>query len=128
MPNVRQALREMLRTRGFDVGSDTLASRRELYVKSERDLSSGMFEFKQTVAEAIETMYQGRWTEGLPPRFAVLPTEAAEDPSFELLEQMRITPLLYEIVDGEVVFSGIAAVVERLRRQLNGGGLRHDSC
>jgi hypothetical protein len=95
MTDVREALRGQLTFRGYEVASDTLAGRNELYVKGEGDLASAMFEFKSTVREAIDAMYHGAWVAGLPPRFAVLPEDAAEDPSFELLEQMRIVPLLY---------------------------------
>lgn len=115
MADVRTALRRELELLGFEVGSDTLGARQELYVKGENDLSRGMFEFKQTVAEAIETMYQGHWTVGLPPRFAVLPSQAAEDPSFELLAQIGIRPLLYEVGDGDVAFVGMEDVAEQLR-------------
>lgn len=116
MDSVRHALRRELESRGLDVADDTVASRGEIYVKSEGDLAAGLFEFKRTAREAIDTMYQGHWIEGLPPRFAVLPAEAAAgDPSFELLEQMHITPLLYETAAEDVTFLGLDAVLQRLR-------------
>lgn len=64
--------------------------------------------------DAIDTMYQGHWTEGLPPRFAVLPAEAASDPSFELLEQMHLIPLLYEPSEGEIAFVELDSALDRL--------------
>ncbi|MCL4554990.1 MAG: hypothetical protein M1617_04050 [Actinobacteria bacterium] len=96
MADIREQLRCQLIAHGYNVGSDTRAAHGEIYLKGEGDLASALFEFKPSVNEAIDTMYQGAWVEGLPPRFAVLPECAAEDPSFELLEQMGIIPLLYK--------------------------------
>lgn len=63
--------------------------------------------------EAVDTMYQGAWVDGLPPRFAVLPASTADESTFELLEQMRIIPLLYD-VDGYVVeFADLDDVLSR---------------
>jgi hypothetical protein len=115
MDDVRSALRRELEARGFDVASDTIASRGELYIKGAVDLAAGLFEFKRTVNEALETMYQGHWTEGLPPRFAVLPAAAADDVAFELLGQMHVIPLLYEIAGESVTFVQLDAALERLR-------------
>lgn len=114
MNGVRTALRRELLSRGLEVADDTVASRGELYVKGRGDLAAGLFEFKPTVRDAIDTMYQGHWTEGLPPRFAVLPAEAASDPSFELLEQMHLIPLLYESSEGEIAFVELHSVLGRL--------------
>lgn len=111
----RDALRRELDARGLDVADDTLATRGEIYVKGAGDLAAGLFEFKRTVGDAIETMYQGHWTEGLPPRFAVLPAAATSDSSFELLEQMHIIPLLYEDADGAVAFLELDEALSRLR-------------
>jgi len=115
MTEVRQALRLELESLGFDVADDTVASRGEIYVKGEGDLAAGLFEFKRSAQEAIDTMYQGNWTEGLPPRFAVLPADATNDPSFELLEQMRVYPLLYENTGEGVGFLDLDAALARLR-------------
>lgn len=111
MTEVRTALRRELEARGLDVASDTVASRGELYVRGERDLAAAVFEFKMTASEAADTMYQGHWTEGLPPRFAVLPAEAAADPYFEMLEQMHIRPLLYSAADGRIAFIDLDAAL-----------------
>lgn len=99
---VRAALRAELVSRGCEPASDTLGMRPDLYIVGEGDLAAALFAFKGDVREAMDTMYQGSWVVGLPPRFAVLPASAADDPSFELLEQARIIPLLY-VVDGETV-------------------------
>lgn len=114
--DVREALRSELERRGFDAECDTIGSRGELYVKGDNDLAAGLFEFKSTVHEAMDTMYQGYWTDTMPPRFAVLPIHAAADPSFELLEQARILPLLYERADDQVVFVDLDCALERLSR------------
>lgn len=115
MSDVRQALRSVLESRGLAVADDTVASRGEIYVEGAGDLAAGLFEFKRSASEAIDTMYQGNWTEGMPPRFAVLPAEATSDPSFELLEQMHIYPLLYEGAGDEVAFLDLDAALARLR-------------
>ena len=100
---VRAELRSTLEAHGYRLASDTLGARGELYIMGANDLARALFEFKSGVAEAIESMYQGSWA-GLPPRFAVLPAARADDPSFELLEQMHIVPLLYRAEAGDVEF------------------------
>lgn len=114
MTDIREALRSELEARGLDVASDTVAARGELYVRGDGDLAAAMFEFKPTVREAMDTMYQGHWTEGLPPRVAVLPADAASDPYFEVLEQARIVPLLYETTGDGVTFLDLDGTLERL--------------
>lgn len=116
MREVRDALYRKLESRGFDVASDTVASRGELYVRGDGDSAAAMFEFKQDAHEAFQTMYQGRWTEGLPPRFAVLPIKAATEPDFELLDQVGITPLLYQIEGEDVTFLDLDAALEIFQR------------
>lgn len=115
MQAVREALRDELTARGHAVGSDTRAVRGELYVMGDNDLAVALFEFKPSAREAFESMYQGAWVEGLPPRFAVMPSTAETDPEFELLEQVRIIPLLYSEADGQVRFHGLEALDEHLR-------------
>lgn len=115
MTDARRALVQELKSRGLNVGDDTVSSRGELYVKGSGDLAAGLFEFKQTAVEAIDSMYQGSWTEGLPPQFAVLPADAASDPSYELLEQMHIHPLLHETTEDGVTFLELEAALRRLR-------------
>lgn len=110
-----RALRRALEERGFDVQSDTLGSRGELYIMGRGDLAIALFEFKTDVVEAIDSMYQGAWVEGLPPRFAVLPQRAAEHEAFEMLEQMHITPLLYRAGD-EIVFVDLDRVLDEALR------------
>jgi len=116
MNDIRAALRRELESRGHRVESDTLGSRGELYVMGVGDLAAALFEFQPSVREAIDTMYQGSWVEGLPPRFAVLPAEAADDSSFELLEQMRIIPLLYDVAGESVSFRELDTALEHMRR------------
>lgn len=116
MTNVQQALRRELGVRGLDVADDTVAARGVIYVKGYGDLAAGLFEFKETVVEAMETMYQGHWIDGLPPRFAVLPAAEAHDSSFELLEQARIIPLLYEVDGDAISFVDLDTAVARLKR------------
>jgi len=115
MTDVRRALRTEFESRGLDAADDTVASRGEPYVKGYGDLAAGLFEFEQTAREAIDAMYQGHWTEGLPPRFAVLPSDAANEPTFDMLEQMRIIPVLYETSGESVTFLELDAVLRRLR-------------
>jgi hypothetical protein len=117
MPSVREALRSELESRGHRVASDTFASRGEIYVIGVNDLASALFEFKPNAAEAMDTMYQGRWVEGLPPRFAVLPSEAAADAHFELLEQAGIIPLLYADDGDRVEFLDLDDVLGRYLRR-----------
>jgi hypothetical protein len=109
---VRAALREHLAARGHTVQSDTHA-RGSIYIMGEGDLASALFEFKSDSGQAIDSMYQGAWVKGLPPRFAVLPASAAEESSFELLEQMRIIPLLYEFRSGVVGFPDLDDTLSR---------------
>lgn len=116
MSEVREALRRALESRGLGVADDTVATSGAIYVKGDGDSASGLFDFKNTVREAIDALYQGHWIEGLPPRFVVLPAECASDPSFELLEQMRIIPLLYKTAEGDVTFLELDAALERLVR------------
>lgn len=110
MLDVASSLEKALTELGYEVASDTYASRGELYIRAAGDLAGAMFEFHASPQEAFERMYQGSWTHGLPPRFAVLPASAAEDPSFEMLEQARIIPLLYEVHDGAVEFLDLEVV------------------
>lgn len=115
MNDVRDALRRQLEARGLDVADDTVATRGEIYVRGAGDLAAGLFEFKRTVREAIETMYQGHWTGSMPPRFAVLPADGSNDPDFELLEQTHIIPLLHEDAEGTVAFIELDEALSRLR-------------
>lgn len=92
---VRDALRAALLEHGYDVQSDTHGTRPALYLMGDGDLALALFEVHVDSGSAIDAMYQGAWTAGLPPRFAVLPEAAKDEISFELLEQMRLVPLLY---------------------------------
>lgn len=114
MTTPRSALREELIVRGHAVSSDTVSTRDELYVLGANDLAAALFEFREDPRQAFETMYQGSWTEGLPPRFAVMPAAASTHPEYELLEQVRIIPLLYEERDGTFRFLNLAVLDEHL--------------
>jgi hypothetical protein len=112
---VRAALREELETRGYAVASDSHGLRSELYVVGDNDLARALFEFKATAIEACDTMYQGSWLEGMPPRFAVLPASEAGSAGAEMLEQVRIVPLFFEVRDGSVAFPDLERLLaERL--------------
>jgi hypothetical protein len=103
---VRSALRAELITRGHLVASDTLGARSDLYIIGPNDLAKALFHFDEDADEAAATMYgSGSWGPGMPPRFAVLPATQSDSPSLEMLEQMRVVPLFYEVDDGRVRFS-----------------------
>jgi hypothetical protein len=104
---VRAALRGELEARGHVVASDTLSLRRELYLVGPNDLATALFEVKADALEACETMYQGSWVAGLPPRFAVMPAAAVEDPNLELLLQIKVIPVFYEAGPDGPVFLGL---------------------
>ena len=103
---VREALRAELTSRGFDVASDTLGLRREIYVIGDNDLAKALFHLDSAAEEAADSIYRssGSWVDGMPARFAVLPASEAGDPAVEMLEQMRTTPLFYETDAGQVKF------------------------
>jgi hypothetical protein len=108
---VRDALRSELRARGLDVASDSHGLKLDLYVMGDGDLALALFEFKSSVHEACDTMYQGSWTAGLPPRFAVLPSSEAQAPELELLEQMRVGVVFFEVEGEGVGFPELEAVL-----------------
>ena len=113
----RDALRVELTARGYRVASDTLGMRRELYVMGDNDLARALFEFHPSADEAVHVMYQGSWTEGLPPRFAVLPGSESASPMLEMLEQMRAIPLLFDADAETVTFRELDQLLaERLGR------------
>lgn len=117
MVEVRQALKDELLARGLDVADDTYSPRGEIYVKGTGDLAAALFEFKESADEAAATMYQGHWSAGMPLRVAVLPQESQSEPSFELLSQMGIRPLLHRSTGGSVVFPGLDEVLGRITRR-----------
>lgn len=115
MDLVLTALTSQLSRRGLDVAADTVSTRRDVYVRGAGDLAGAVFALRSSAAEAVETLYNGQWSESLPPRFAVLPQEAVDEPEFELLEQMRIHPLIYHVVGSEVEFPELDEAVGLLR-------------
>jgi hypothetical protein len=110
---VRGALADALARRGHDVRSDTHASGGPLYLAGENDLALALFEVHPSAQQAMEAMYQGAWIDGLPTRFAVLPRGARAESAFELLEQMRIVPLLYDAGGDEIEFPYLDGLLER---------------
>jgi len=110
----RAALRDQLQARGYDVASDTLGLRSDLYVIGENDLARALFEFKPTADEAVASMYQGMWMPNMPPRFAVLPAADTNDSSTEMLEQIRVIPLYFEIDEtGGIGFPDLDALLHQ---------------
>ena len=115
LASVRAALRDELEMRGYRVASDTLSLRGELYVRGDNDLAMALFEFKTTAQEALATMYQGSWAEGMPPRFAVMPASEKGARELDLLGQMRIHVLFFERTGGEVDLLGIEEALAVIR-------------
>lgn len=114
---VRDALRAELASRGFDVASDTLGLRREIYVIGDNDLAKALFHLDTNAEEAADSIYRssGSWVDGMPARFAVLPASESVNPSVEMLEQMSTTPLYYERDGRRVTFRHFDKLVtERL--------------
>jgi hypothetical protein len=116
---VRKALRAALLARGHALASDTLGRGRELYVAGDNDLAQAVFVLGEDAGEVAETMYlgSGSWVSGMPPRFAVLPTVATGDPSFEMLEQIGATPLLYELRGETVTFLDLETALALIAEQ-----------
>lgn len=106
---VRSALRAELVARGHGVASDTAGARPDLYIVAPNDLANALFHFGDDAGEAAMSMYLsgGSWSAGMPPRFAVLPTTESISTSLEMLEQMHVVPLYYDVSDGRVTFSGL---------------------
>lgn len=106
---VRDALRSELTSRGFDVASDTLGLRGELYVVGDDDLARALFHFGTNAEDAADSIYRGSgsWADGMPPRFVVLPESESGSPVIELLEQIRTTPLFYSVSGGAVEFQDL---------------------
>ena len=113
MGALRAALRRELEARGYAVSSDTLGIRRELYVIGDNDLAKALFHFDTDAEEATESIYRssGSWSEGMPVRFAVLPASESESASIEMLEQMRTTPLFFEVAGDTVTFGDLDRLV-----------------
>lgn len=119
LASVRAALRDELLARGLRTASDTLGLRRDLYVTGPNDLARALFALHTDAGDAAEQLYRGSgsWAAGMPPRFVVLPANAATDPSLEMLQQMRTIPVFYELdPSGGVTFRDLDALLaENLR-------------
>ncbi|MFA5845040.1 MAG: hypothetical protein WC971_09460 [Coriobacteriia bacterium] len=65
--------------------------------------------------DAADSMYQGRWTETVPPRVAVYPETGDSAADAEMLEQAGIERLTYRPEDGSgFAFPGLEGLLERL--------------
>jgi hypothetical protein len=85
---------------------------RALYIMGANDVATALFEFKPSADDAVyELMYQGAWVAGMPPRFAVVPAETAENDSLETLEQMKAIPLLFDVAEDAVSFRDLDQVL-----------------
>lgn len=115
----RKALRRELEGRGYPVASDTVSLRRELYVRGAGDRAAAIFEFKATAREAAETMYQGRWTSELPPRFAVLPTAERGAPDADFLEQAGFSVLFFNEVGNDILFVELDRALDTVGRPVD---------
>jgi hypothetical protein len=122
--SVRRALRAELLGRGYPVASDTVCLRGELYVRGPGDRAGAVFEFKQTAGEAAETMYQGRWTADLPPRFAVLPAGERDLPEVEFLRQAGPSTLFYADEGRDILFLELEAALEKIGPPPDAGAYR----
>jgi hypothetical protein len=107
---VRDALRANLRARGLETASAGLQG--ELYVLGEGDLARALFEFKPSAQDAMETMYQGSWSAGMPPRFAVLPSGKVDTSAMEMLEQMHVIPVLFEASPEGITFRDLDRLLQ----------------
>jgi hypothetical protein len=85
-------------------------------VRGAGDRADAIFEFKTTAAEAAETMYQGRWTSDLPPRFAVLPLAEREAPEVGFLEQAGLSVLFFEAGEQDILFTEFDRALETIGR------------
>ena len=118
--DIRQALSRELDTRGYEVAGDTVGLRGDLYICGAGDRASALFEFKTTGEEACRTMYQGSWLPSMPPRFAVLPTVAREDPGVDILTQSGLCVLFYRVDGEEVIFQDLDGALARVDKWSQG--------
>jgi hypothetical protein len=102
-----------LQARGYEVASDTVGLRNDLYVVGPDGLARALFEFMPSARSAVGIMYQGAWLAGMPPRFAVMPSSAADDAALELLGQMRVIPVLFDQGPGGLAFRDLDELLDR---------------
>ena len=107
------ALRAELAQRGYRLSGDTTGMHKALYIMGDSDVARALFEFKPSADEAVyELVYQGAWVASMPPRFAVVPGDGAEEASLETLEQMKATPLLFDVSDGGITFRDLDRLLQ----------------
>lgn len=110
-----RALRAALESRGHSVSSDTVGLKRDLYVEGDGDRVRMLFEMKESAVHAVDSMYQGRWTDTMPPRVAVYPEAEDSSADAEMLEQAGIERLTYRPAgSGGFEFPGLEKLLERL--------------
>ena len=109
----RDTLRAELTSRGHRVASDTVGLRSDLYIIGPNDLAKALFVFHDDAGTAAESMYRssGSWGAGMPPRFAVLPASESSNPAFEMLEQIRAIPLLFDVEGTSVSFRDLDSLL-----------------
>ncbi len=110
----RDALRTELASRGHTAASDTMGLRSDLYIAGLNDLAKALFVFHDDAGTAADLLYQasGAWVAGMPPRFAVLPARESGSPSLELLEQMRVVPILFDVEGAAVSFRDLDRLLD----------------
>ncbi|MBI5232136.1 MAG: hypothetical protein HY876_08240 [Coriobacteriales bacterium] len=109
---VRRALRAELAERGQHLAGDSHGASRGLYIMGPDDVAVALFEVKPSASDAVyDLMHQGAWIDGMPPRFAVVPTATADADSLDMLEQLRAHPLLFDIEDDRVRFRDLDTVL-----------------
>lgn len=107
---VREALRTDLLARGLETASAGLQG--ELYVMGQGDTARALFEFKPSAHDAMETMYQGSWSAGMPPRFAVLPSDKVDSAATEMLEQMHVIPVVFKTGPEGITFRDLDRLLQ----------------
>lgn len=107
LSSVRRAPRAHLEARGYDVAIDSRGLRNGVYMMGAGDLAHALFELMPGAEESCDTMYQGSWIAGMPPRFAVMPSSESGSAALEMLEQIRVIPVFFETRDAGVEFPGL---------------------
>lgn len=110
---VVSTLRAELDARGLHTGSYTTGFKRDIYIGG-RERPDVLFEFKQNLDHAIDSMYQGHWEPSMPRRVAVVPAPAGDGTIENRLEQAGILTLFYQFKGRAFVFPGLDELLKRL--------------